>query len=268
MPTTKGLPVCRACGGAATAQPLLDQCRSSNDMMVPALGVHPMNVSRVVTEDTDAKGETSLTVLDRMLTEGRAKGSLVHVGETGLDGRLTKGLSAEDAARERESQEHMFSEHCRLAVKHQCPVQVHIISRKPSCWPVLTATLQRHTPPAVVLHAYSGSLDNFVQVLMPLNCYLSVAPFVLDKTAKKMRRCARECPLDRLLIETDMDDAMWTEHRGEGDGEDDDLSTCVYQCHSSLWDATVAEVAMLRGMDPDQVAQACRDNLRRVLGMD
>lgn len=105
---------------------------------------------------------------------------------------------------------------------------------------------------APVFHWFSGSGDELTR-LRRMSCYVSVNPRML--TTKRGRAYARQLPVERLLLETDL-----PEHAGVAEAE---VGTVAITVLDTLRD-TVALLGELRGED---VLPAVLENQRRLYGI-
>jgi len=115
------------------------------------------------------------------------------------------------------------------------------------------AVLKRIRVAGGIAHAYSGSLEQAWQYL-DLGFCLGFGGMLTFERSTKLRRLARELPLDAMVLETDSPDLTVASHRGERNSPEY-LPECL---------AALAEV---RGEDPDGVAARTTANARAVLGL-
>lgn len=206
-----------------------------------ALGIHPLC--------TDRAGDEDLVVLDRALAAARDDPRLVAVGEIGLD-YFVPGL---DAAR----QEHFYREQLALARRHGLPVLLHV---RRSADQLLREL--RRGPVAGIAHAFNGSAQQ-AREFVRLGLRLGFGGTVTYERALQVRRLAAELPLQALVLETDAPDipprwlyriaAERAAGAAQGRNEPGELP------------AIGAELARLRGMEPQALAQATWRNACAVL---
>lgn len=192
----------------------------------PAYGLHPMYIERHQDEDLNA--------LDGWLSQHPA----VAVGECGLDFFLD-GLSAE-------RQRACFQAQLELARKHDLPLVIHARRAVEEVIHRVRATGGLRG----VVHSYSGSLEQAEQ-LFALGFMIGLGGPVTYDRANRLRRIAKQIPLDYLLLETDAPDQPDAAHRG--------------QRNEPAHIRQVAEViAELRGIGVEELAVATRDNAQRL----
>jgi TatD DNase family protein len=101
-----------------------------------------------------------------------------------------------------------------------------------------------------VMHCFTESLDVAAQAL-DLGFYLSFSGIVTFKNAKALKEVVRQVPLERMLIETDAPYLAPVPHRGQ-------LNEPAYVRH------VAEEIAVLRGLSVEEVAQATTENFFRL----
>lgn len=207
-----------------------------------ALGIHPLY--------TPGAQENDIAALRDLLTQRRDDPHLVAVGEIGLD-FFVPGLNAD-------RQIWFYEQQINLAREFQLPVILHV--RKSS--DRLLKTLRTHKVLGGIAHAFNGSTQQ-AQAFIDLGFKLGFGGAVTYDRALKLRQMAASLPLDALVLETDAPDIPphWlyatAEQRAAG----------LPQGRNSPAELPriAAEVAQLRGISLDQLAQASTDNARAVL---
>jgi TatD DNase family protein len=101
-----------------------------------------------------------------------------------------------------------------------------------------------------VMHCFTETLE-IAQQAIALGFYISISGIVTFKNATQVKEVAREIPLDRLLIETDSPYLAPVPFRGK-------TNEPAYVKH------VAEEIATLRGLTVQQVAQATTDNFHRL----
>lgn len=142
----------------------------------PAFGIHPWFVEGGTPEELEYYLGCRETVA---------------VGEIGLD--FAPGTPAV------EIQERMFTGQLDMAVRLRLPVLIHCRKAHNRIYDILAAYKGRIE---IVMHSFSASAE-VAQRFLDLGCYISFSGSVTRETAKKYHRCARQVPLNRLLVETD-----------------------------------------------------------------
>ena len=159
------------------------------------------------------------------------------VGEIGLDRLKAKTIS--------DSQRKLFAQQLALAAELRRPVVLH----GAKCWGEVVAACRPYKGriPTFLFHGFSRSAG-LLQEIFALGGYVSIGPALLNDHAVNYRALAKGLPLERTLVETDMDYSL----------PDNDPDETLRQIVSTL--------AALRG-ESDQSALAARlaDNARAFL---
>jgi TatD DNase family protein len=207
---------------------LLELCGTEPDLF-PALGLHPVYL--------DQHGDADVDALARAVADERP----VAIGEIGLDW-FVDGL-------DRERQQALFEHQLTIALDAGLPVILHVRRAHDAALQILRRLRVR----GGIAHAYSGSLEQAWQYL-DLGFRLGFGGMLTFERSTKLRRLARELPLEAIVLETDAPDLTVASHRGERNSPEY-LPECL---------AALAEV---RGEDPGVVAARTTANARAVLGL-
>lgn len=199
----------------------------AHDRLYATVGVHP--------EYTDVEEPSE----DR-LVELAGHPKVIAIGETGLDYYWQKDKPAWQRAR--------FRTHIQAARRVGKPLVVHT---RDSAADTLRL-LQETGADAVggVMHCFTENWEIARQAL-DLGFYLSFSGIVTFKNAAIVKEVARKCPLDRILVETDSPYLAPVPYRGKPNEP-------AYVRH------VAEEIACLRAMPLDAVAQATTDNFFRL----
>lgn len=213
---------------------------------VYALGIHPLYVPEA--------GEDALERLDEALTRYRHDPRLVAVGEIGLD-FFVPALSTPEM---RERQQHFYRAQLRLARRHELPVILHV--RRSA--DLLLKHLREVPVRGGIAHAFNGS-EQQAEGFIERGFCLGFGGAVTFDTARQLRRLATTLPLEALVLETDSPDIPphWlyrtAAEREAGQAQGVNTPAELPQIG--------AVVATLRGIEPQQLAQATSLNAARVL---
>ncbi len=207
---------------------LLELCRAEPDLY-PALGLHPVYLAQHEDADLEALAATV------------AEAHPVAVGEIGLD------WFVEDLDRAR--QQVLFERQLAIARDADLPVILHVRRAHDAA----LATLKRVRVRGGIAHAYSGSLEQAHQYL-DLGFRFGFGGMLTFERSTRLRRLARELPLEAIVLETDAPDLTVASHRGERNSPEY-LPECL---------AALAEV---RGEDLADVAARTTANARAVFGL-
>lgn len=213
---------------------------------VYALGIHPLYVPEA--------GEDALERLDEALTRYRQDPRLVAVGEIGLDFFVPALCTPEM----RERQQHFYRAQLRLARRHELPVILHV--RRSA--DLLLKHLREVPVRGGIAHAFNGS-EQQAEGFIERGFCLGFGGAVTFDAARQLRRLATTLPLEALVLETDSPDIPphWlyrtAAEREAGQAQGVNTPAELPQIG--------AVVATLRGIEPQQLAQATSLNAARVL---
>jgi TatD DNase family protein len=156
------------------------------------VGLHPHEASEGVDEVA--------ALLARALAEEDEL--VVAVGECGLDYYYEH--SPKDAQRA------AFAAQIALAHEHGLALVIHARD----AWDDLFDVLETEgVPERTVLHCFTGGTDEVARCLRA-GMYVSFSGIITFKNAADVRAAAAQCPLDRLLVETDSPFLAPVPHRG------------------------------------------------------
>jgi TatD DNase family protein len=213
------------------------------------LGIHPLYVPQASDED--------LLTLDAHLARHRNDPRLVAVGEIGLDyfvPQLTQSPL-------REKQEHFYRAQLKLARKYDLPVVLHVRRSADKLLKHLR-DFAVDKPWHGIAHAFNGSTVQ-AQEFLKLGFKLGFGGALTFERALQLRSLACSLPLTALVLETDAPDIPphWlyatAEQRAQG----------AAQGRNSPGELPriAAEVAQLRGISLNELAQATRANTLQAL---
>ncbi len=208
---------------------LLQLCRRESGLY-PALGLHPIYIARHRMEDIHA--------LERLVAEQRP----CAIGEIGLDFYVT-GL-------DRERQQRLFEAQLTIARDADLPVVLHVRKAHDQ----VLATLRRFKLRGGTSHAFNGSLQQ-AQQYIDLGFKLGFGGMLTFERSSKLRRLARELPLESIVLETDAPDMTPAAHQG-GRNSPEYLPEIL---------AALAEVS---GVPPETVARQTTDNALALFGLN
>jgi TatD DNase family protein len=204
-----------------------------------ALGIHP----QVVPDLADAEIDAGLASLESRLRASHA----AAVGECGLDGLVDLALAP--MAR----QIRILHAHIEIARALDLPLSLHVLRAHDDALRALRDVRLPRNPG--VIHSYSGSAELARQYLS-LGFHLSFAGAVTRPNARRPVESARVTPLERLLVETDAPDQTPTGASPSGpDGR---------RCEPAHLGLTVARLAAIHGIEPDELAKITTVNARKL----
>ncbi len=117
------------------------------------------------------------------------------IGEVGVD-----KIKAKKESIPMEKQSHHFEIQIELAKNLKRPVIIHCVH----AWQPLLEILKKFKPveAGFMIHGFAGSAE-IMNELKQMGGYFSFSGYLTKKRNKKMRKALSQCPIDRLLLETD-----------------------------------------------------------------
>lgn len=180
---------------ASSVKDVLEVCDRYPDYLFPALGLHPENVKedwkeqlQVLKNAVDAR-MCSAPLNSLPFREGMGVGSLIAIGEIGLDYHWDVTFKAE--------QQEALREQLRWAEQYGLPVMIHSRDAAED-----TLKILREFPNVRgVMHCFSGSHEVAKQVV-EMGYYLGIGGVITFKNCKLAEHLVG-IPLERLVLETD-----------------------------------------------------------------
>ncbi len=230
----EGIPSVICAGSPKEAEHLSRLIRrfGAQQTIVPAAGLHPWNSDKY-------RAEELFSFMEKWPV----------TGEIGMDS-LWCGVPLR-------VQRQAFESQLDFAVKKGKPAVLHTKDQESE----IAGIIQRY-PNRYLVHWYS--CGQYLDRYLAQDCYISIGPDVVWNPA--VQEAAREVPGNRLLIETDgLGAVKWAWEEGKKHGiMGSQSSTALYEltvCGSL--EQTLWEVARLRGMEADILAEAVSENFRR-----
>ncbi|PIA19529.1 hypothetical protein COEREDRAFT_36904 [Coemansia reversa NRRL 1564] len=176
--------------------------RRYSDRVIPALGLHPWFVERVLT------GEIPETWAEELRQLLALHGGIL--GECGLDKAARNPKTHKPYPIE--AQIHILKTQIRIAYELDIPISLHCVRAFGILANILgEAEEKQMLPPRIMLHSYSGSPDMLEQIFLKgklgEHIYVSFSSFVNGRNREKSIKCIRAVPEQRLLIESDLHNA-------------------------------------------------------------
>lgn len=200
------------------------------DFVYGAVGIHPSNIEDL-NEDTF-----------QWLREKAAMDKIVAIGEIGLDYYWDK---EEEVQRQ---QRYWFEQQMELARETGLPVIIHSRDAAEDTMKLMKSIHAEQIPG--VIHCFSYSKEMAAEYVK-MGYYIGIGGVVTFKNAKKLKEVAAEVPLERILLETDCPYLAPEPNRGSR--------------NSSLnLPYVAAEIARIRGIEPETVIEVTRENARKL----
>jgi TatD DNase family protein len=201
--------------------------------VVAGVALHPNEAPRL---QAQGRLERAFEVIESLAVDERVRA----VGETGLDYYRT----GDDG---RTAQEHSFRWHIDLARRLDKALVIHDRDAHADVMRILGSS---ELPSSVVFHCFSGDAD-MAAYCVERGWYLSFAGTVTFANAHDTRAAVAVTPTDNMLVETDAPYLTPVPFRGRNNA-------------SYLVPLTVREIARIKGVDVDAVADATHRNCTRV----
>lgn len=206
------------------------------DCVYHTVGVHPHDAQSMT-------GELDIDLLRQAARHPKCRA----IGEIGLDYHYDNSP--------RETQRLWMDQQLELALELGLPVVIHSRDAEDD----LLASLERYArrvpagAPVGVIHCFSGTRA-FGEACLKLGFLISFSGIVTFKSAETLRECARDFPLDRILVETDSPFLAPVPFRGK-------------KCEPSMVKMTALKIAELRKISFEEIARATTANTRRLFGI-
>ena len=209
------------------------------DRLLQIADAHPNVFCSVGTHPHYAHEELDVPVDEIVRLSRHPK--VVAIGEAGLDYFYDNSP--------REAQEQGFRNHIAAARESQLPLVIHARDADDDVAAILEEEMTAGKFPAV-LHCYTGGAD-LARRGVDLGLYVSFSGILTFKKSDALREVAKAVPLERLLVETDAPYLAPGKYRGKRNEP-----AYVVQ--------TAAELARVKGVTLDEVAQATTANFFRL----
>jgi TatD DNase family protein len=199
------------------------------EFMYATVGVHPHDASQQFDE--------------AHLRELTQHPKVIAIGEIGLDYHYDFSP--------RETQKTVFIRQMQIAANAKKPIVIH--TRE--AWDHTIQVIRDHWNPTLggIMHCFSGTPDQAKQAL-DLGFYLSFGGIVTFPKALEIQESARQCPADRILVETDAPYLAPVPKRGKRN-------------EPAFMIETVKKLAALRGVSEQSIAEQTTQNFHRLCGL-
>jgi len=202
------------------------------DFIYGVIGWHPVDAIDCTQEDLE------------WIEELAAHPKIVGIGETGLDYYWDK--SPKDV------QQVIFRKQIQLAQKINLPIIIH--NRDATGDVVKILREENAASVGGVMHCFSGSVET-ARECIAMNFMISLGGPVTFKNARLPKELATEIPLQHLMIETDAPYLAPHPYRGKRN-------------EPAFVPLVAEEIARLKGLTIEEIAQATTDNAKNFFGID
>lgn len=195
-----------------------------------AVGVHPHAAASLQQQDLDE--------LRQLLRHPKVRA----LGEIGMDYHYDNSP--------RDAQKEAFHLQMQLAQETGMPVVIHEREATRDCLEVIRG----YQLPRGVFHCYSGSIET-ARELLDRGYFISFTGVITFSNANRVREVVRYIPDDRIMIETDCPYLSPVPYRGK-------------RCDSSMLHYTLAVLADIRSVTPEQAAQLTMRNSKAFFAVE
>jgi len=202
------------------------------DFVYGVIGWHPVDAIDCTQEDLE------------WIEELAAHPKIVGIGETGLDYYWDK--SPKDV------QQALFRKQIQLAQKIDLPIIIH--NRDATGDVVNILREENAASVGGVMHCFSGSVET-ARECIAMNFMISLGGPVTFKNARLPKEVATDIPLEHLMIETDAPYLAPHPYRGKRN-------------EPAFVPLVAKEIARLKGLTIEEIAQATTDNAKKFFGID
>ncbi|WP_373017948.1 TatD family hydrolase [Thiomicrorhabdus sp.] len=204
------------------------------DEVYAAIGVHPC-------EDKD------VVISDEALIEAASHPKVIAIGEVGLD-----YFHFDAEAESMEWQHERFRQHIRIAKQLGKPLIIHTRNSTPDCLSILEQ--EGADEIGGIMHCFVEDMET-AERAMQIGFYISFSGIVTFKNALELKEVAKQVPLDRILVETDSPYLAPMPYRGKTN-------------QPGYTRYVVEEIAKLRALSFEEVAEATTANFNRLFKLD
>jgi TatD DNase family protein len=148
-----------------------------------SVGVHP---------DSAKEKLNKITTEDIINLSSHPK--VIAIGECGLDYHYGSDI--------KEEQKEMFSYHIKAAALTKLPLMIHQREAELDTLALLKDGIKKYGKLTGVIHCFTSSQE-FADEILNLGFYLSASGIITFKTGASILEVFKNCPLDKILIETD-----------------------------------------------------------------
>ncbi|SEP62787.1 TatD DNase family protein [Lachnospiraceae bacterium NE2001] len=202
------------------------------DYMYAVVGVIPHHVADMTEDD-----------IETLRTLARENEKVVAIGEIGLD------YYYEEPSHE--LQHRWFVRQMELAKELGLPIVIH---SRDAAQDTVELMKQAHAEEiGGVVHCYSYS-EEMSREFLKMGFFFGIGGVVTFKNSKKLKRAVESIPLDRIVLETDSPYLTPSPNRGKRN----DSRYLPYVIH---------EIARLKGLTPEEVAETTYQNALRLYNL-
>lgn len=155
------------------------------DNVFSSIGHHPCYIHEII----DLTDYEILEKYEKYLTNNKNK--IIAIGEIGLD--FFKNFDQHIEKR----QKSIFNLQLQIAKKYSLPVIIHTRNSENDTYEIL-----KNNQVKGLIHCFTGSYQ-FMKKMLDLNFFISFSGITTFKNAKDLQNSFLNCPIEKILIETD-----------------------------------------------------------------
>src|SRR5438270_1929447 len=213
---------------------LAEQKHAKDPELFATLGVHPHEANLV--------GESDYGEMEKLAKSPK----IIAWGEIGLDYYYDHSP--------RDVQKQVFIRQMELARAAKLPIVIHCrpSDNSENAWDDTLALIRAHwnsSAIAGILHCFTGQIHH-MRAALDMGFLISFAGNVTFPKAANIQEAARQCPLDRMLIETDSPFLAPIPNRGKRN-------------EPAFVVDTARHIAQLRGIEVEELANSTSQNFKR-----
>ncbi|MDH5716573.1 MAG: TatD family hydrolase [Spirochaetia bacterium] len=156
--------------------------------------------------------------------ENKKDKKFVAIGETGLDYYYQKETKKDQII--------AFEKFVHLAIEQKKPLCVHTREAFLDTFSVIKEAAKEIN---ILIHCFTGTKEEMHEYLS-IGCFISFSGIVTFNKAEEIKKAALECPLDKILIESDAPFLAPMPHRGKVN-------------HPALIKHTAEHIALIKNID-------------------
>jgi TatD DNase family protein len=213
---------------------IAEQQHANAPELFATLGIHP--------HEANLAGESDYLEMEKLARNPK----IIAWGEIGLDYYYDHSP--------RDVQKKVFIRQMELASAAKLPIVIHCrpSDNSENAWDDTLSLIREHWASSGlggVLHCFTGELRH-MKTALDMDFMISFAGNVTFPKAPNIREAAKQCPADRMFIETDSPFLAPVPHRGKRN-------------EPAFVTETARQIAEVRGVSVEEVAAATSSNFRR-----
>ncbi|MCF6276500.1 MAG: TatD family hydrolase [Candidatus Magasanikbacteria bacterium] len=221
------------------------------DGVFATIGVHPTHVFSTDVEEEGSAFKSRAEDFDYEFYKDLAKSpKVIGIGETGMDGfHIPKNLDKKEVFAK---QKEIFLSHYKLAQELDLPLVIHVRDAHEELLKVLS---ELPKPIRGVVHCFTSNWED-AQKYLDLGLHLGFTGIVTfspkktdPQTQLDLLEVVENCPLDRMLVETDAPFLAPQKYRGK-------------RCEPWMVEEVVKFIAEFRGLDEGELKKQVLKNTK------